>query len=431
MKIAILTNNEFTDAFWTDPRVYKQAQALMAAGHEVVVLGTGKYGQVPLRQEEKDGIRILRRPTLMHLLYSVIRPPSAAARDGKRQRNEYYQRDSASLANKVVQHVMQFAHDLNTLLFVFAVLPAAVREKADVYVGRGLEGLAPAYLAACLTKAKLVYDSLELWADRVRAVPYGPWHQAIVKWLEKVMCRRCDLVIVVTQSIAEILADWYGIPEPLVIPNAYHSYDEATASDDVRELLGGCPDRKVVIYVGFLDRGKGLEYLIDAAQYLDANIVIAIVGDGVLRSALEARIEDRHVTDRVRLIGWVKSTDLPTYIASADLGVTAMQGDTLNYYYNIDYKPFHYIVSGIPLAVSNQPEKKRLVDQNRIGAAFDEKDPHDIARVINELLADPERYSAMRARVQKLGREELNWEVVSRVYVEAIERIADKNRRRE
>ena len=423
MKVVFLTANPFTDEGWTDPRIYKPAQSLLQAGHEVVVLGTGKYGQNPARYEVKDGIQVLRRPTLLHELYRLIRPPSKSAEQVSLNRNVYYAREvkPEKFIGKLKRHVLQFAHDLNTLLFCLAVLPEAVRQRADVYIGRGLEGLAPAYFAARLTGGRLVYDSLELWTERVRQAPYGPLHKRVVQWMEKMMCRRCDLVIVVTASIARILAEWYDIPVPMVIPNAYHSHVGAVPSPEIRQILTGEGERKVAIYTGFLDYGKGLESLVDAAEYLAPDILIVVVGDGVLRTALEAKIKAKRLEGKVRLIGWVKSSDLPTYIASADIGITPMERDTLNYYYNIDYKPFHYIACGLPLAVSDHPEKRRLVETYGIGAVFDERDPRDIARVINELLSDPVRYQAMRERAAKVGREELNWDVIAPRYVAAIE----------
>jgi len=424
LKIAILTANNFTDATWTDPRVYKQGQALLQAGHEVVVLGTGKYGLNPRREEVKDGMQVIRRPTLMHRLYALISPSARSNQQGTQKRNIYYfnRETTGGLKDRLLVHLLQLAHDLNTLLFALAILPTAVHQRADVYIGRGLEGLFPAYLAARLTGARLAYDSLEWWTERERYLPYGPWHKAAVSWVEKMICGRCDLVIVVTPTIARILAERYAIPEPVVIPNAYHSSIDVTPSPELRAELGGSPGQKIVIYVGFLQPGKGLEQLIDAAQYLNG-VVIAIVGDGVLRPVLEARAREKNVADRVRFVGWVKSADLPRYIASADLGITPMQRHCLNYYYNVDYKPFHYIAAGIPLAVSDHPEKRRLVEERGIGAAFDERDPRDIARVITRLLSDPAEYEAMRARCQKVGREELNWEVISKRFVAAIEHL--------
>ena len=180
-----------------------------------------------------------------------------------------------------------------------------------------------------------------------------------------------------------------------------------------------------MIYAGFLDYGKGLPQLVDAAQYLE-RVVVALVGDGVLRPALEARVKEKGLQDRVRFIGWIKPDELPAYVASADLGVSPIEGKWLNYYHNLDNKFFTYVMGGIPLAVSDQPEKRQLIEQYGIGATFDETDPRDIARVIIRLLSDPVQYEAMRANCRKAARGALNWEVVSRQYVSALEKLCAK-----
>jgi len=226
----------------------------------------------------------------------------------------------------------------------------------------------------------------------------------------------------VTASIAQILAERYGITEPMVIPNTYYSYVALSPSPDIRQRLTNSPEHHVAVYVGFLQPGKGLECLIDAAEYMEG-VTVSIVGDGVLRPALEAKVKEKRLEDRVRFVGWINTTELPAYVAAADVGVSPMQGNTMNYYYGGDYKLYLYIIAGIPLAVSNHPERRRLVEQYGIGVTFDETDPRDIARVIARLLSDRAEYDAMRARCQKVGREELNWEVISKRFVAAIEKL--------
>jgi glycosyltransferase involved in cell wall biosynthesis len=423
----MLVANPFTDEVWTDPRVDKEARALLKAGHEVVVLGTGKYGQAPRRCEAKDGLKIIRRPTILHRLYTLLRPPRISERYGSRSRQVYYQdKQSQAVTGRLVAYLLQFMYDVNNVLFCLAILPQAIRQQADIYEGHDLNALPAAFLAARLTGARLVYDSHELWTERVRSVPYCRWHRALVSWVEKILCRRCDLVITMSKSVAQILTNRYNIPDPLVVPNA-HPYTEVSPSPEIRAELGGETHRRVVIYVGYLDYGKGLEQLVDAVPYLKEDVCVAIVGDGVLRPALEARADKAKLGDRVLFTGWVLPDAVPRYVASADLGVSPIQGSWLNYYHNLDNKVFHYIAAGIPLAVSNQPEKRQLVEKYGIGSVFDETDPQDIARVINEILSDSAEYAEMRARCLKVAREELNWEVVSRRYVAAIEGLVTKN----
>ena len=422
MKVAILLPNLFTDAMWTDGRPNKEARALLQAGHDVVILATGKYGQRPPTEETKDGLRIIRRPTLLHWLYVWLKRPSENRQQGDRNRQVYYEKDTTGLRGWLTRRVLQALYDLHNFLFCVSILRQAVLQKADVYQGMGLPGLLPAFLASRLTGARLIYDSRELWTEQLRSVPYGPWHKKLMCWLEKSMCRRCDLVVAVSHASAETLTACYGIPLPLEIPNVHPFSIRVPPSAAVRARLA-TPDRPVAIYVGYLNLGRGLEQLIDAAEYLEG-VDVALIGDGVLRCALEKRIQDKHLSDRVRLIGWVPSEELPAYIAAADVGVAPTQRTCLNYYCTLDNKIFYYIMAAIPVAMSDHPEKRRLIEQYGIGATFDESDPRDIARVINGLLADPVAYQAMRARCERVGREELNWEVVSRRYVAAVEALA-------
>lgn len=422
MKVVILVPNPFTDAVWTETRPYKQALALLQAGHEVVILGTGKYGQDPPREEVKFGFLIIRRPTLLHRLYSLLLRGKSKESRGGRKRQAYYEPSTRRFGHRLLDHFLQFMHDVNNLLFCVAILPQAVRQKGDVYIGTGLPGLLPGFLAARLTRARLVYDSLELWTEQIRRVPYGPVHKKVVSWVERYLCRRCDLVISISESVAEILADRYSIAKPLVIPNV-QPFTDTSSSKEVRTRLASSASSRVAAYVGYLNLDRGLEQLIEAVQYLDEGINIAIIGDGVLRRKLESLAAQLKVEHRVRFIGWVTPEELPMHLASADLGVAPTQRTCLSYLTTLDNKLFSYIVAGLPLAVSDHPEKRRLVETYGIGAVFDERDPRDIARVINDLLSDPVRYQAMRERAAKVGREELNWEAIAPRYVAAIEQL--------
>ena len=424
MKIAFLVANPFADEVWAETRPYKQSQALLQAGHHLVVLGTGRYGKNPVRQETRFGLTIIRRPTILHQLYTALKPHRPQKTPDSKKRKEYYAHPVRGLRGELLNRFLQLMHDINMVLFCAAILPQAARQRADVYVGTGLPGLLPAYLAARLTGARLVYDSLELWTEQSRQVPYGPMHKAAVSWLERQLCRCCDLVITMSGSVAKILSERYGIPEPLVIANV-HPYVDVAPSAEIRQALTLGKFQKVVIYAGYLDYGKGLEQLIDAASYLDNGTGIALMGDGILRPLLEQRVRENHLEGRVNFTGWVPSAELPQYIASADLGVSPMQRTPLNYYHNIDNKLFHYVIGGIPSAVSDHPEKRRIVEKYGIGATFDERDPRDIARVINELLSDADELEAMRQRCRKAARKELSWEVVSRQFVAAIERLQE------
>ena len=421
MKVAILIANHYTCAVWTDPRVEKQAKALLAAGHDVVVLATGKNGETLPRNETKDGIHIIRCLSPLQRLYNrAYRRDSAESQPPQTE-------DEKKTGIGLIDRFLMLRHNLNLLYFYFAAVLEAMRQRADVYVGHDLTGLRPAYVAARLTGARVAYDSRELWVERTRSAPYRSWQKRFVAWQEKLLSRRCDLVIVVSQSTGEILAKRYNIPQPMLIPNV-QPFTEAVPSAEMRKRLNGGTDRRIAVFVGFFDPGRGVEQLVEAARYLDDTTCFALLGDGVLRPELEARAKNDNLGERVRFIGWVTPDELPQYLASADLGVSPMSPNaSRNNYYSLDNKSFQYIMAGLPLIVNEQPEKRRLVEQYQIGIVFDETDPRDIARAIQSALADPVRYEQMRANCLKVAREELNWDIMSKRYVTAIEALVARN----
>ncbi len=75
--------------------------------------------------------------------------------------------------------------------------------------------------------------------------------------------------------------------------------------------------KKIVLSIGRLVEYKGFEYLIDAAKYLNEDIVIFIAGTGKLYNKLQKRIQNNQLDNKVILLGtvnnissWMKRCDL-------------------------------------------------------------------------------------------------------------------------
>ena len=96
------------------------------------------------------------------------------------------------------------------------------------------------------------------------------------------------------------------------------------------------------------------------------------------------------------------------YLASADFAVYSLQKDCLNSYLTLANKVGEYIMAGLPIAVSDFPEMRKLAVDMDLGVVFDPEDPHDIARAIRELL-DPKVYARKKENVLKM-RKVLCWE---------------------
>lgn len=79
--------------------------------------------------------------------------------------------------------------------------------------------------------------------------------------------------------------------------------------------------KKTLLFVGRLERRKGASYLVDAFAELvkkDSNIELVIVGDGRLRSGLEARVKKLGIPN-VKFLGFVSEAKKKQLMQKADL----------------------------------------------------------------------------------------------------------------
>lgn len=154
--------------------------------------------------------------------------------------------------------------------------------------------------------------------------------------------------------------------------------------DAARAELGIGQEECVVGFVGRLTRQKRVDVLIDAAPLLQ-NASCVLVGDGELRSELEARAAQ--IDARVRFAGHVP--DAPAVMRAFD--VFCLPSD----WEGLGLVLVEAMLRGVPVAGAMSGAIPEVLDQGRAGALFPPRDPAALARVVNELLDDPERRGVM------------------------------------
>lgn len=75
----------------------------------------------------------------------------------------------------------------------------------------------------------------------------------------------------------------------------------------------------VILYVGRLDRGKGVNDLIDAHARLDRLASLYLVGDGELETELRKRVRVHGTEDRVTFLGPVNHEEIHRFYAACDV----------------------------------------------------------------------------------------------------------------
>ena len=189
------------------------------------------------------------------------------------------------------------------------------RERIDalVTVGAG-DKMFWGRLAASMAKLPVICSALHStgWPDGV-----GRLNRLLTPWT--------DRYIAVAKSHSSFLVDWTRFPESkvAVIPNGVDTdlfRFHATARVSVRQELGLPETVRLIGIVAALRPEKNHGMFLDVAKKISQRFPTAyflIVGDGPERNAIERKIDQLALKDRVLLLGTRK--DMPRLVASLDV----------------------------------------------------------------------------------------------------------------
>ncbi|MGE7272683.1 glycosyltransferase [Brevibacillus panacihumi] len=256
---------------------------------------------------------------------------------------------------------------------------------ADVYHAHDLNTLLTAYLISKKTGAKLVYDSheLEIHRNRIKESFFEKW---VWRILERILIKRCDGIITVSEGIAEFLEDYYKINRPIILLNSPKYY----VPTDSMILRNKYKEKRIILYVGGITFNRGLEQTIEAMKYVNEEAIFIAIGPKNINtsSVLEKMITDLDMKNRVYLLEPVAVDEIKLITSSADIGIIPALNVCLGHDLSLPSKFFEYAFAELPVAVGNLKELGQLVNKYQIGVSFNQTDPKDIAAKLNSLLEE-------------------------------------------
>jgi glycosyltransferase involved in cell wall biosynthesis len=307
--------------------------------------------------------------------------------------------------------------------YVRRAAAAAATTPAQVWMAHDLDALPAAWLARRRHGGRLLYDSHELFSERIAvSAAARPFWRA----LEGRLAPRADAVITVGDGVAAELGRRYRMPPPTVVRNLPASAPVGVRdASPLRGALGLGDDARIALYLGGLQPGRGLEALVDIAPRLPDRDVVVLMGPGHpdYVAGLRARAKRGGASGRVVLAPPVPPEDIVRWAAGADLGLALIQNVSLSYYLSLPNKLFEYVAAGLPVVASDFPELRAVVEGRGLGAVCDPDDPVAIAQAIEWALDDPDRHRRLRAAARDAAAE-LTWDAESRVLVDLVDRLA-------
>ncbi len=261
-----------------------------------------------------------------------------------------------------------------------------------------------------LRPARLIYDCQEPYAETMLVRRWIPRLlrypvSRLVAFLEPMLARWTDAIVVTEGSHV----DRFRRGETPII--LLYNYPLLSCFDFER-----CSDGKTVIHVGVLSEGRGSTTMIEAMNWVARRVPgarLLLVGpfDSPADEAEVRRlIADYELENVVEVVGWVPFTDLPNWLARADVGLVPWQTNEKFPPQIIPTKMFEYMGSRLPVVASNRPAIGRFLAGLDCGLLVEPGDSQGFAEAIEYLLTHPAEAKGMGERGRQAVEKAYRWE---------------------
>lgn len=288
---------------------------------------------------------------------------------------------------------------------------------ADLFYANDLDTLPAVFLAARLRRKSLFFDAHEMFPEvpelvkRPRVKHF--WERIEAYFLPRLRSFKYGVACcTVCQSIADHYLNKFGL-EMAVVRNVPMVPSGSIAQHEENNLiLRFAKGRKVLLYQGTVNVGRGLEWLVDAMPLLP-HCVLVIIGTGDVINGIRLRVQQRHVEEQVLLTGCLSPSQLHSLTPCATLGTALLANMGLNYYYAFPNRIADFAAAGVPVLATDFPEMRRILETFHIGTLVPdgETSPRQLAQHI-QLALDYWNTISSEERLHRfeVARRDLSWD---------------------
>ena len=345
-----------------DPRVWREARDLAAAGYDVHVVCPRGAGQ-PAREvlEQVEIHRYRQGPELAGVVGQVVETVTALA----------------ATAVKVVGLRLRGRID---------VLHAANPPDTFFLVGLLLRPFG----------TRFVFDQHDVSPELLSAkLGHRPMLDRVLRLLERGSYRSAHLVVAPNLSYRELAIGRGGKqPEDVVVVRS--GPDEVGPADRV-----DLPTPAVLVFAGAIDSQDGVHLLIEAAAEIlerrPGAVRVDLIGTGDNVDALRALAQRLGIDEAVTFAGWLQRAELHRRLRRATIAVSP---DPDNAFTRVSTmtKVTDYLGLGMPCVVADLPENRATGGDAVV--YFPPGDGHALAKAIEQLLDDPELHAEYASRAR-------------------------------
>ena len=198
---------------------------------------------------------------------------------------------------------------------------------------------------------------LDIWPENLYSVlnVKNKALRAIAQGVSDTLYKKADRLIAMSEPLQQRLCQRTGMPPQkiAVIPQYCEDFYAVPQPDAALQAQFG--GRFNLVFTGTFTPAQSLETVITAVQDARSRgadmLHLLLVGDGMSRAALEAKVKDLHAEDAVTFYGSVPATDIPKFTALADALIVCLS-DSPDLGLTVPAKVASYMAAGKPVLAS-------------------------------------------------------------------------------
>ena len=198
---------------------------------------------------------------------------------------------------------------------------------------------------------------LDIWPENLYSVlnVKNKALRAIAQGVSDALYKKADRLIAMSEPLQQRLCQRIGMPPQkiAVIPQYCEDFYAVPQLDAALQAQFG--GRFNLVFTGTFTPAQSLETVITAVQDARSRgadmLHLLLVGDGMSRAALEAKVKELHAEDSVTFYGSVPATDIPKFTALADALIVCLS-DSPDLGLTVPAKVASYMAAGKPVLAS-------------------------------------------------------------------------------
>lgn len=241
-------------------------------------------------------------------------------------------------------------------------------------------------------------------------------HMPRYNFFAQILTARARKIVSISQGLKDFYTEKGVASEKILVAHDgvdLEKFDVIESKSKARSALGIDLEKSTVMYIGRIDRWKGVHVLLEATKILK-EIKVVVVGEGNLSDELEEKYPN------VMFLGSRPYRDLPTNQQAADVLVIPNSGKSeVSRLYTSPLKVFAHMMSGIPVVASDLPSLREILSEET-AILVDPDSPQKLAMGIQEALKMGEDI-LLKTRNARKAAQQYSWERRAEHIIEFIE----------